>query len=114
MPRRGRPRLRDGAAGAEISRNSELCRCLYQPGGQGPGGAGCALNSRPAESNPSNGARNNGVRSLPFRLINLSPPVQSRDRGEPIAVVLDLRKPDEPLGRTFRWRDDGEAEASGG
>jgi len=54
------------------------------------------------------------VRSLPFRLINLSPPVQSRDRGEPIAVVLDLRKPDEPLGRTFRWRDDGEAEASGG
>jgi len=44
----------------------------------------------------------------------LSPPVQSRDRGEPIAVVLDLRMPDEPLGGTFRWRDDGEVEASDG
>jgi hypothetical protein len=43
----------------------------------------------------------------------LEPAAAIEDRGEPVAVVLDLMKPAEPLGRAFRRRDDGEADTTG-
>jgi hypothetical protein len=43
----------------------------------------------------------------------LEPAAAIEDRGEPVAVVLDLMKPAESLGRAFRRRDDGEADTTG-